>query len=122
MFFANELTFGTLKLPKSGFLPTLTSITAILLALLLIFNQFQSKKSTTPSKVDWTKFIFLIIGLFFYIIMFDIVGYFAATFIFLFYLFKIADTSGWISPFLMAAISATLFYLVFKYYLAVTLP
>jgi len=122
LFFANQLTFGTLTLPKSGFLPTLAGITAAIVALLLIVNQFQSKKIATQNKVDWTKFIFLIIGLLFYIMIFNIVGYFIATFIFLFYLFKIADTSGWVIPFMMAAASSTLFHLIFKYYLAVTLP
>lgn len=122
LFFANQLTFGTLKLPKSGFLPILVGITAVIVSLLLLLNQFQSRKNSIQDKVDWTKFIFLIIGLLFYIIIFNILGYFTATFIFLFYLFKIADTSGWIIPFMMAAASSTLFHLIFKYYLAVTLP
>lgn len=122
LFLAHQLTFGTLRLPKSGFLPTLTGIIAIIVALVLILSQFQSKKNTTQHEVDWTKFIFLIIGLLFYIMIFNIVGYFIATFIFLFYLFKIADTTGWLIPFMMAGASSTVFHLIFKYYLAVTLP
>lgn len=122
LFFANQLTFGTLLLPKSGFLPTLAGIIAVIVALLLIVNQFHPRKSVTQDKVDWTKFIFLIIGLLFYIMIFNVVGYFTATFIFLFYLFKIADTSGWVIPFMMAVTSSTIFHLIFKYYLKVTLP
>lgn len=120
--FAHQLTFGTLSLPKSGFLPTLAGITAAIIALILLFHQFGAKKSQNYAKVDWTKFLFIIIGLLFYVLIFNIVGYFTATFIFLFYLFKIADTTGWIMPFLMAIASSTLFHLLFKYYLKVTLP
>lgn len=122
LFFAHQLTFGTLQLPKSDFVPTLAGSTAVFLALLLIGSQFQAKSTTTQKEVNWTKVIFFIIGLLFYIILFNIVGYFAATFIFLFYWFKIADTKGWILPFIMALASSTVFYLIFKYYLAVTLP
>ncbi|MBP2627005.1 MAG: hypothetical protein H6Q68_1716 [Firmicutes bacterium] len=119
---AGQLTFGTLQSPRSGFLPILAGITAVLFALFLIFKQLRSKESIPKENVDWTKFIFILIGLLFYITIFNIIGYFAATFIFLFYLFKIADTKGWIFPFMMAAGSSIVFYLLFKYFLAVTLP
>lgn len=119
---AGQLTFGTLQSPRSGFLPILAGITAVIVALLLVFNQLRSKESIPKDNVDWTKFIFILIGLLFYITTFNIIGYFTATFIFLFYLFKIGDTKGWIVPFMMAAASSTVFHLLFKYFLAVTLP
>ena len=122
LYLARQLTFGTLQSPRSGFLPTLAGVTAVLVALVLLFNQWQSKKPTKKSNVDWTKFIFIFIGLLFYITIFNVIGYFAATFIFLFYFFKISDTAGWILPFIMATGSSTVFYLLFKYYLAVPLP
>ena len=122
LFFAQQLTFGTLRLPKSGFLPTIAGIIAIIVALVLLFNQIHTKKIPVYPKVDWTKFIFIMIGLLFYILLFNVIGYFTATFILLFYLFKIADTTGWIIPFVMALTSSTLFHLLFKSYLSVTLP
>lgn len=122
LFEAHQLTFGNLQSPKSGFLPMLTGIIATLVAILIISNKFHTKKSTILSEVDWTRFIFLIIGLVFYIMIFNIAGYFSATFIFLFYFFKISDTRGWLLPFFMALLSSSIFYILFKYYLAVTLP
>lgn len=122
LFFAQQLTFGTLQLPKSGFLPTLAGIIGIIVAMILFCKELYSKEIQVYAKVDWTKFIFIIIGLLFYILLFNVIGYFASTFIFLFYLFKIADTTGWIIPFVMALTSSTLFHLIFKSYLAVTLP
>jgi putative tricarboxylic transport membrane protein len=122
LFFAQQFTFGTLESPKSGFLPTLSGITALLLSLILLYKQFRSNKSPMQDKVNWTKFIFIIIGLLFYISVLNIIGYFAATFIFLFYLFKVADTSGWLMPLLVSLSSSAIFYIIFANYLSVTLP
>ncbi|MBP2631936.1 MAG: hypothetical protein H6Q70_2564 [Firmicutes bacterium] len=122
LYLANQLTFGTLQSPRSGFLPILAGITAVLISLLLLAKQVRSKKPVTNNKIDWTKFSFILIGLLFYITLFNIIGYLAATFIFLLYLFKISDTTGWRLPLLLSAASSAFFYLLFKYYLAVTLP
>jgi len=94
----------------------------VLVALALMFTQLRLKKAPPQKTVDWTKFIFILIGLLFYITLFNILGYFTATFIFLFYFFKIADTPGWLFPCMMAVGSSTVFYLLFKDYLAVALP
>jgi len=122
LYLTQDLTFGTLDSPKSGFLPVLAAILGILVALVLIIKKWHSKEITDQHHVNWTKFIFIIIGLLFYITIFNIIGYFVATFIFLFYFFKIADTTGWLLPAMLAAASASIFVLIFKYYLAVTLP
>jgi len=119
---ANQLTFGTLQSPRSGFLPILAGVIAVLVSLLLLAKQVRSKQTATTKKIDWTKFSFILIGLLFYITLFNVIGYLTATFIFLLYLFKIADTTGWRLPLLLSAASSAIFYLLFKYYLAVTLP
>jgi putative tricarboxylic transport membrane protein len=122
LFFAQQFAFGTLNSPKSGFLPTLSGIIALLLSLILFYNQLRSNKKVVLDKVNWTKFIFIIIGLLFYVSFLNILGYFAATFIFLFYLFKIADTAGWLMPLLVSFSSSAIFYLIFANYLSITLP
>ena len=92
------------------------------MSLTLFYSELQSKKTRRKEIVDWTKFLFIIIGLLFYIIILKIIGYFAATVIFLFYLLKVADTSGWIVPLLISFGTSVAFYLLFVYYLKVTLP
>ncbi len=122
LFMAQKFTFGTLDSPKSGFLPALAGIMGIILSLTLLINQWRPQKAPEKDAINWTKFVCIIIGLLFYITILNIIGYFAATFIFLFYLFKLADMAGWLLPFTLAAISSSLFYLLFEYYLAVPLP
>lgn len=123
LFGAQQLTFGTIDSPKSGFLPNLAGLAGITLSVvLLVINRRCLKKPAKQDMVDWTKFIFVIIGLIVYITVLNIIGYLAAAFIFLLYLFKVADTGGWLVPIAMAGICSLIFYLVFGYYLAVTLP
>ena len=121
LFFAQQLTFGTLRSPKSGFLPVLAGGVAIILVVFII-NQLWAKQAQEREKVDWTKFIFVILGLSFYIISLFMIGYFTATFILLLYLFKVADTVGWIVPIVAAAGISLSFYFLFDRFLAVTLP
>ena len=120
---ARHFTFGTLQSPQSGFLPTIVAYFAIIVSCILLGKQFYNKRSENAPPVAWKKFISTLIGLIFYISVFKSLGYFAATFIFLFYLFKITSKqSNWWIPLLIALISALGFNLIFKYYLAVALP
>jgi len=122
LYSAQQLTFGTLSSPKSGFLPHLAGSAAVLLSLLLLVRQARSKTAIPCEKADWTKFLFIIIGFSFYIAVLSSIGYLLSTFIFLFYLLKVTDTSGWRQPLLIAVISSAACYLVFGRYLAVPLP
>ena len=119
---AHQLAFGTLGAPKSGFLPMLVGIVGVMLVLAVMIKQRQEKKVAQQDKADWTKFCFIIIGLLFYMIALNIIGYFATTFIFLFYLFKVMDTVGWIVPCMAAAGSSLVFHVIFARFLTVTLP
>lgn len=122
LFEARQLTFGSLGSPKSGFLPMLAGAVAFLLSLAILIHQLRSTEKATQEPVDWTKFIFVIIGLLFYVTILTNIGYFAATLILLLYLFKVADTAGWLAPLLLATTSSIAFYLLFARYLAIPLP
>lgn len=122
LYAAQQLALGTLSSPKSGFLPHLAGGAAVLLSSLLLVRQARSNKTVLCEKADWTKFIFIIIGFTFYIVVLSSIGYLLSTFILLFYLLKVTDTSGWIRPLLIAVISSVACYLVFGRYLAVPLP
>jgi putative tricarboxylic transport membrane protein len=122
LFSARSLAFGILASPKSGFLPALAGTVAVILALTLVVSQWRFPTSLQRTPVNWTTFFFILIGFLFYVTILRIIGFFSATFIFLFYLMKAADTPGWTVPFMVAACSATCFYLLFERYLAVILP
>lgn len=122
LYFANQFAFGTLQEPMSGFVPTLAGISGIFVSLLLLYRQFRGKSDLPAAEgADWTKFIFILIGLFFYLLLFKMLGYFMSTFVFLFYLFKLSEPEGWFAAFLFSLISAGTLDYLFKL-LHVTLP
>ncbi len=122
LFYALQLTFGTLQSPKSGFLPLITAAISLIITIILLLRQWSVKIASFQDAIDWTKFIFVVIGLLFYITSLNTIGYFTATFMTLFYFFKIGDMTDWLLPFMMATGSSAVFYLVFNYYLAIPLP
>ncbi len=122
LFFANQLAFGVVSSPKAGFLPVLAGTAGVVLSLALLIGQLGKAKLSAPERIDWTKFIFIIIGFIFYVMALNIIGYLAATFIFLVYLFKVADTAGWTAALILAAGSSLVLYWLFDSFLAVTLP
>ncbi len=122
LFLGRELAFGALDSPKSGFLPTLVGITAAVLAFIIAGKPGRPRTAKNPAEENWTKFIFVVIGLLIYLVILNFVGYFSATFIIMFYLLKVADTEGWLIPLAVSAGSAAGFYLLFGRYLGVYLP
>lgn len=120
---ARELSFGTMYSPKSGFLPTLTGILAAILSVSIVIGQLLKKQSDTETDVvNWRKFVFVLIGLVFYVVLLGSMGYILATFIITFYLLKVTDTPGWISPCFISVGNALGVYFVFKTFLQANLP
>lgn len=122
LFFAKELSFGVIAAPKAGFLPILTGLTASVLIIAIMIRQLFAKQQMNFSEVNWRKFLLVSIGLIFYIIFLQVVGYIAATFIIMFYLLKVTDTVGWFKPGLLSTTVAVSFFIVFVKILGITLP
>lgn len=122
LFFAQDLTFGTLGAPKAGFLPMVAGGIAVVLSLMLVIKLVLQNRVKVTDATNWRKFILIIAGLVIYITILDVVGYFFATFIIMFYLLKVTDTIGWACPLFIAAGVSVVGYLLFREYLNVYLP
>ena len=83
LYFAHQLSFGSLQNPQSGFLPITIGIIAIILSFILIIKQLRSTKAESAESVNWTKFTFILLGLIFYILFFKFLGYFFSTLFFI---------------------------------------
>lgn len=122
LFLAKELSFGLIAAPKAGFLPILAGVTASILIIAVMIRHFFAKRQMDSSGINWRKFLLVSVGLIFYIIFLQVVGYIAATFIIMFYLFKVTDTAGWFKPGLLSTVVAVSFFIVFVKILGITLP
>lgn len=119
---ARQFSFGSLLAPQAGFMPAILGAAALLLALLLLLRNRPRPETADAEPIDWYKFICIVSGGIFYLALFNVIGYYAASFIFLFYLFKINMPHTWKSPLIIAAVTSSIFYFIFKHYLAVALP
>ena len=113
LFLAHNLKFGTVTAPKSGFLPVLAGSAAVLLSFLLVVRRTRTVESSEPPKTSWRRLMLVLLGLFLYIMLLNVVPYFLASFIILIYFFKITDTAGWFLPIAVAAGASFICYLVF---------
>lgn len=111
----SSLPFGTIQNPLSGFFPLIVGIFTLIVNSLLLSAKIFAKTKTLFTPIDWTKFIFIIIGVIFYVTIFDFLGYFLSTFILLFYLFKIIDSNtGLLRSFTLSSSSSIFFYFFIK--------
>lgn len=122
LFFANQLSFGTVDAPKAGFLPILSGGLASILAFIALIGHFRQEKEEEPEQVNWRKLALVVTGLIFYIVLLYVAGYVAATFLILFYLFKVTDTVGWRFTGLLSATVTASFFAVFVKLLGIILP
>lgn len=122
LFFAQELSFGMIAAPKAGFLPILAGTAACVLTVAIWVSRKSKELTAGITGIYWRKLFFIILGLIFYIIFLQMVGYIAATVMFLFYLFKVTDTVGWLAPGVLSTTVAISFFIVFVKLLGVILP
>ncbi len=117
---AFALSFGSFMAPKAGFLPVIAGGMAVALAFVLVINTLCQKGNRL--NISWQKLIFIVIGIFVYILLLKLAGYIAAVFICLLYLLKVTETGGWGYPCLFSAGAAVSFYFVFVKLLGCHLP
>jgi putative tricarboxylic transport membrane protein len=122
VFLARELSFGTLGAPKAGFLPMISGVAATMLSCAAILTDVFRRPAEEADQVNWRKCIFLIAGLFFFVIVLNVAGYLVATFVVMFYWLKVTETMGWLLPCSISAGAAAVLYLVFENWLGVNLP
>lgn len=122
LYLTGKYAFGSALHPSTGFVPTLEGVAVFLLSFLLLLLQLKGYLTPAAEKIHWKKLLFLLIGFLFYAVVLKLFGYFFTTFFFLFYLFKITDTSGWRSPFYFAIGTSLAFFLIFQSILGIALP
>jgi len=123
MYYAKDLSFGSIVKPKAGFLPIVAGTAGTVLAL-INFGKVMLKKSET-SKSDirsWKRVGLFFAGLVVYLLILEYVGYLVSTILVMFYLLKVAGTKGWLVPALMAVGVGVGFHFIFDYALGVMLP
>jgi putative tricarboxylic transport membrane protein len=120
-----RLDVGGLHTPGPGFLPFYS---AILLGVLALISLIQILKETEgPAAgilggVRWFKLVFMLVSLFIYVLLFNLLGFVLATFLLLLVLFRVIEPYGWKMVLISSLLTITGTYFFFVVLLESRLP
>lgn len=125
-----KLDLGSPQKPGPGFIPFIAGGVLALFGAILVFSSILKKVVGEENleveqlwvKGHWRNILVTLLALFVYALLFDILGFYLTTFMFLFFLFKLTDPQRWLMPLFFAGISVILSYLVFTVWLMGQLP
>lgn len=117
-----ELSFGTLRAPKAGFLPAIVGCGAVVLSAINFIRTLRTREGDDTPETALRKVAWFVLGLVVYLILIGLIGFWVSTFIAMIYLLKVSDTKGWTVPLLVSAGVSAGLYFVFGYLLQVSFP
>lgn len=125
-YFAMDMSFGTFAKPKSGFMPIIVGVLAVVLSA-VNFYQTMKKKTQTDGEGSVDAYTFrnlavVLAGTAVFIFLLDAVGYLIASVLYLFFLMKVTRTKGWVKPGVISLGVALGLYFCFGTLLGVALP
>jgi putative tricarboxylic transport membrane protein len=121
-----KLGLGRFHDPGPGLIPFLVGILLILFSVGVVVETYSSlEKEERPKLFEgkrWRMVLLILLSLFIYVPLLDILGFPLATFLLLLFLFKISEEQTWKVAFFASLLTTGATYLLFDYTLNVTLP
>lgn len=119
-----NLGLGKASLPGIGFVPFVVGVSLGVCGVVLTVLVSIAKKDIDASKKEqnWKFIIFAIFSLLIYASLLEEVGFLITTFLFMFFLLKMTSSKKWLIPFISALFIATVSFLIFSFWLSVSLP
>jgi len=125
LFLVKDMSFGSLTSPKSGFMPIIAGVGALVLSAINLYKVVRTKRTADDhpllDRVGFFKLAIFVAALIGYLASLKYIGFFPATFIVLFFLIKLS-TSKWWMPLIVSLSVTTAFYLVFSLLLGIQFP
>jgi len=127
---AVRLRLGNLHRPGPGFLPFISGILLGVFGLILMFSSVSKVTGgdgESNGRKMWVKgnskrLLLTLFALFAYALSFETLGFLIATFLFLFFLFKLTEPKRWVGPLVFSGMTVVLSYLIFCVWLKSTFP
>jgi hypothetical protein len=123
---AGRLGFGSFSRPGPGFLPFLAGAALATLALLALVQTALAKPAADPKSgfrgADLIRIGTVAGVLFFYVFLWEVIGFLTATFLLLLFLFRCIEPLRWRTVFTAAGLTLAFTYLLFAVLLGARLP
>lgn len=112
--------------PGPEFVPNLVGVLLVVLSAIMFVNTWRSSKETpegwVPDRAGAIRIITMIVGLFFYVALLEVVGYLMLTFVYAFYTITVMSKYRWYTRLVISALITGIFYQGFVGYLELPLP
>ena len=120
---AVRLPFGSINEPGPGFFPVIIGAIGTILSTYVLGESIKNKESARDEKTENITLLFLYIGsLIGLVIFFKWVGSLFGVFLLVLLLMKASRLPGWRLPVVVSIIASFVIYIVFGYWLKVSLP
>ena len=126
LFESRKLSFGTLRLPHTGFFPKILIILLIVLTVICLIHALRDGAvETGPEKIPtqgWIRIgatLAILVG---FALVLEALGFLASTFLLMLLLLRAVDAPPWPRVVVIALLSAVLAYGTFSWLLGVPLP
>jgi putative tricarboxylic transport membrane protein len=119
-----KLPFGTVSAPAAAFFPAVLAALLAMTSLLALVSALRSSDETAveAERLRWKKIVLTVGSLLVFALLFEILGYLAATFLFIVFLLRAVEQKSW-GLAVAVAFSASFFsYLIFSFLLGAPLP
>ena len=122
-----HLGLGTLHKPGPGFLFFWVNIVLGILSLIVLIRAWAGKKEEGPQPAIFggqnvSKIVFVLISLFLYAILMELVGFILVTLLFFLFILKIIEKKGWFYTVFVGVVVTVISYLIFETWLQSQLP
>lgn len=124
---SRRLGMGTLHQPGPGFLYFYVNIVLGIMALVVLIRAWTGKKTEGPQhaifgKQNVPKIIFVMLSLFIYVLLMEIVGFILVTLLLFIYLLGIIEKKSWFFTASVSVVVTVIAYLIFEVWLQSQLP
>lgn len=123
---ANNLPFGSMRTPKSGFFSIILAVLLWILSLMLLVQSLRRRTFRAGNvemiSISWKKLCLVTGALVAYGLSFEYLGYVICSFLFILFLLRVIEPQKWWVVFTVASLVSLGSYLVFGVLLKATLP
>lgn len=119
------LKLGTARAPKPGFMIFWMGVVIVVLSALFFVETFTIPRREHKAlwrDARWFRGLKLMVALFLYVAVFQVLGFILSTFLLLVFLFKGLEPQSWRTALLLSAVTVAICYLVFGVFLELQFP